>query len=128
MKRLAHDLLDKQMISADGEKVGRVDGIILQLHQTTAPRVIAVESGIETILRRIHCGGEWLQKVGRWLGVENDGAPAQIPFAKIRTIGIDVRLSLRADEAGTKDWEDWLRQKVIERIPGSGKEKKENQK
>ena len=123
MKRLAHDLLDKQMISADHEKVGRVDGIILQLRARRAPRVIAVESGIEAVLRRVHYGGRLLRRIGRWLGVKNDGAPAEIAFDKIRSIGLDVRLTLTADEAGTKDWEDWFREHVVERIPWSGKGK-----
>ena len=123
MKHLAHDLLDKQMISSDREKVGRVDGIIIQLHERSAPRIIAVESGMETVLHRIHCGTGWLRALARRLGVEHAGAAATIPFTRIKTIGIDVRLSMTADETGANVWEDWLRRRVIDHIPWSGKEK-----
>jgi len=122
--RLGHDLLDKQMMSSDDKKVGRVDGIILELHKTTPPRVVAVESGIETVLHRVHCGTKWLRAIGRRLHVRDDGAAIDIPFTKIKSIGIDVKLMMNVEEAATNEWEDWLREKVVERIPGSGKGKK----
>ena len=40
---LVRDVLDKQVVDPDKNKIGKVDGIVLQLRAHRPPRVIAME-------------------------------------------------------------------------------------
>lgn len=46
--------------------------------------------------------------------------PFRIPWLQVRDIGINVEVDVSAEETLALAWEKWLREKVIERIPGGG--------
>ena len=126
MYRLAHDLLDKLVIDNEGRRIGRVDGIIIERHQRAGPRIIAIECGIETLAERLHCGTRLIKALARRLGIGRGGQPARIKFEHIEKVGIDVRLTISAEESGVLDWEDWMRRHIIEHLPGHGTAEDEN--
>lgn len=115
---LTRDILDQQVVDRTGQRLGKVDGIILELRDGEPPRVAAIEIGPVTLTRRIHPRlAEWL---GRWLrrhGPRSDGT-LRIPWSKVRAIGVDVRVDLIADGTPARAWEEWLREHVVRRIPG----------
>jgi hypothetical protein len=51
--------------------------------------------------------------------------PVRIPWARVETVGKDVKLDVIAKETGALDWELWVARHIIERIPGGGKEEEE---
>jgi sporulation protein YlmC with PRC-barrel domain len=116
---LTRDILDQQVVDRTGQRLGKVDGVILELRDGEPPRVAAIEIGPVTLTRRIHPRlAEWL---GGWLrrhGPRTDGT-LRIPWSKVRAIGVDLRVDLVADGTPARAWEDWLREHVIRRIPGS---------
>ena len=116
---LTRDILDQQVVDPTGQRLGKVDGVILELRDGEPPRVAAIEIGPVTLTRRIHPRlAEWL---GGWLrrhGPRSDGT-LRIPWSKVRAIGVDVRVDLIADGTPARAWEEWLREHVVRRIPGA---------
>lgn len=116
---LTRDILDQQVVDRTGQRLGKVDGVILELRDGEPPRVAAIEIGPVTLTRRIHPRlAQWL---GDWLrrhGPRSDGT-LRIPWSKVRAIGVDVRVDLIADGTPARAWEEWLREHVVRRIPGA---------
>ena len=118
---LVRDVLDKLLIDRDEIPVGRVDGIVLLIgSEHSRPRVIQVESGFATLARRVHSplarsGHKFARKLGwRWK------RPVRIEWAKIESIGKELKLHLYGEKSPLLARERWLRDHVIRRIPGSG--------
>jgi sporulation protein YlmC with PRC-barrel domain len=116
--RLAHDLLDTQVVDRHGVRIGKVDGVILSVSPGSPPRVVAVELSVVTAAHRVH---RWL---GRWL----DGAVrrwrlpigrTRVPWSRVLSVGLNVKVAIDADRAGVGALERWLRVHVVGRIPGS---------
>jgi hypothetical protein len=116
---LVRDVLDNRLVDRRKRPMGRVDGVILAARDGAAPRVIAIESGLTTLLRRIHPGlARLAAAVAHRLGLST--RPIRIPVAHVVAIAIDIELDVRAEETGAYRVERWLRDHVVRRIPGSG--------
>ncbi len=108
---VVRDLLDEQVLDRNGERIGKVDGVILEIREGGPPRVAAIEIGLPTAVRRLEIG--WLERwVRRW------ARSTRIPMTRVVAIGRDIRVDVDADETSATDVERWLRRHVIERIPG----------
>ena len=117
---LVRDLLDKQVRDRRGKRMGKVDGIVLELRKDGPPRVAFVEIGPVTLARRLGPAfGRLMQAIDVGFGV-SDGAPLRIPLSKVGDAGIEAAVDLEAEETRAWDWERWLRRHVIDRIPGAG--------
>jgi hypothetical protein len=114
---LMRDCLDKQLEDSNKRRMGRVDGIILDIEDGRQPHVAYVEVGVETMLNRL---SPRLAKVAGWLqklGVATD--PYRIAWGKVR-VGLNtVVADVEAEKTPALEWELWLRKKVIGRIPGA---------
>ncbi len=117
---LIRDMLDKRVLDRKGVSLGRVDGIVLELREGRRPVVAAIESGLPTLARRLHRVLVYFaEALERAAGV-GDGSPVRIPCSRISDIGSDVTVELDAADTGALAWEDWVRRRVVGRIPGSG--------
>ena len=117
---LIRDVLDNQMMDREKCPMGKVDGIILVLRTDKPPRLAYIEVGTSTLAHRLSTWlGKFAERVGRKWGVRG-GEPFRIPWAKVRHVGIDVEVDLKADETPVMEWEKWLKERVISRIPGGG--------
>jgi len=116
---LTRDILDQQVVDRRGQRLGKVDGVILELREGAPPRIAAIEIGPVTLARRMHPRlAAWLQ---RWLqrhGPRSDGT-LRIPWSQVKAIGVDVRVDLIADGTPARAWEEWLRDHVVRRLPGA---------
>jgi sporulation protein YlmC with PRC-barrel domain len=108
---LVRDLLDQQVLDRHGERMGRVDGVVLELRPGQPPRVSAIEVGLLTAARRVHPG---IDRWRRWLA-----EPLRLPMAAVTSIGLDVEVDVKASATSAFALERWLRQHVIRRIPGA---------
>jgi sporulation protein YlmC with PRC-barrel domain len=114
------DVLDNQLVDRNQRKMGKVDGIVMELRDGQPPRLAYIEVGMPVLARRLH------PRLQRWVtALENKwGAkhsePFRIPWSKVRDVGIDVDVDIDAEETPALAWEQWLREKVIKRIPGGG--------
>ncbi|AUB38217.1 hypothetical protein COO91_04182 [Nostoc flagelliforme CCNUN1] len=46
--------------------------------------------------------------------------PFQIPWSKVRDVGIDVEVEVEPEATPALEYEKWLRDRIIARIPGGG--------
>ena len=115
---LVRDCLDKPIDDRFKRRMGRVDGIVLEVEPGRPPRVAYVELGVTTLLNRVSSRlGNSLGHVLERRGIES--APYRIPWGKI-TVGLnEVRADVEAEKTPALEWELWLRKKVIGRIPGA---------
>lgn len=114
---LVRNCLDKQLVDREGHKMGRVDGIVIEVGDDQPPIVSAVKIGSVCQADRLH------PKVGRlvrWLskrcGVVTQD-PFRLPWSKIVCAEIEVIAGVEAEATPALAWELWLRKNVIARFP-----------
>jgi len=116
---LGQALLDQQVTDRNGELMGKVDGILVEFRSGKPPRVAALVIGGGTAAERVHPGWmRWLLRWRRRWGPKDD-QPLEIPWSKVRKIGVDVKVDLEAERTSALAWEQWVREHIIRRIPGA---------
>lgn len=110
---LARDLLDKQLVDRDETKMGRVDGVILELRGDRPPRVDAVEMGFTVLARRMGPRvTAWVEKLRRWSVRKT--AVQRIAWNKVMEIKpYHVKLDVKALDTPAFAWERWLRDHFV---------------
>jgi hypothetical protein len=124
MKRLdlSRDVLDKQLVDRDETKMGRVDGLILELRGDQPPRVDAIEMGFVVLARRMSPWMErWVEKLRRFSIRKT--ARQRVAWEKVTEIKpYQIKLDLKAIETPAFDWERWFRDHFV--APAEGTEQK----
>lgn len=114
------DVLDNQIVDRNQRKMGKVDGIVIELRDGEPPRLAYIEVGMPILARRLY------PRLQRWVAaVESKwGAkrtePFRIPWSKVRDVGIDVEVDVEAEATLALDYEKWVREHIIRKIPGAG--------
>jgi hypothetical protein len=123
MKRLdlAREVLDKQVVDRDEAKMGRVDGIILELRGDQPPRVRTLEMGFVVLARRVHPRLEaWVERLRRFSVRKT--ARQRVDWSKVMEVKpYHLQLDVKAIETPAFDWEVWLRDHVVAKLPGAKK-------
>ena len=118
MKRkllLMRDIVDNQLVGSDGERVTKVAGVEAEPREGGRPVVRALLVGPESLARRVG------PRVGQLIGWITGGKmEVRIPWEHVADTGPDVDLDIPASATEATYAEDWVRQKIIGRIPGSG--------
>ena len=96
------NLLDRQIVDAEEQPVGKVDDVELHIGEDGGPVVTALLVGQEALGRRI--GGE---------------EPIRIPYELVRDIDSAITLSVRKDAMPEPPLETFLRDHLISHIPGA---------
>jgi hypothetical protein len=113
------DLLDKQIVDREEERLGRVDGIVAEIGDDAPPRVIQLELGFVPLARRLHRRFEVLVETLHERWSVRRGARFHIEWSTVMDVTTrHVQVDLRAEETPAYDWERWLRERIIGRIPG----------
>lgn len=119
MIHLVADVLDKQVVDKNGRNAGRADGIVLELRAGRPPLVTAIEVSPITLLARFS------QRLARWyaqwdarLG-PGRGVPFRIAWEKLERTQLSLRFGSDVEETPINALEDWLRERIVERMPGS---------
>jgi sporulation protein YlmC with PRC-barrel domain len=116
---LIRDCLDKQLIDRNGRKMGKVDGLVMEIKKGERPRIAYIEVGAVAQTRRLHPRlAKLIAHFSKKFGVERSD-PFRIPWSKVVVSGIDVTINMDAEETPALAWEKWLRKNVIGRIPGA---------
>jgi hypothetical protein len=119
---LARDVLDQLVVDREETKMGRVDGIVLELRGNQPPRVDALEMGFVVLASRLHPRVEsWVERLRRRFSVRKV-ARYRVPWSKVKDIKpYQIQIDVAALETPTFDWEKWLRDHVVAKLPGSAK-------
>lgn len=111
--RIGSEVLDQQVVDADGRLMGKVDGVALRLDGDAA-EIAAVLLGGATMLWRIS------PRLARWAERRRGTTETtRIPWSKVRKIGVDVKVDAEAERTPAFRWERWVRDHIIGRIPGA---------
>jgi len=115
---LMRDCLDKLMEDSGKRRMGRVDGIILEVETGRPPRVAYIELGVTTLMNRLSTRlGRKTGRLMKRFGISPE--PYRIPWGKVRVGLNQVEADVEAEKTPALEWELWLRKKVIGRIPGA---------
>jgi sporulation protein YlmC with PRC-barrel domain len=123
------DLLDRQIVDVAGESVGKVDDVELSVDPTDpsgAPRITALLVGPQALGRRLGGRlGHWISAVAGTLHPAEHPDPLRIAWDLVAErqhpveTGNAVRLTVRRELLSEPSMEAWLREHVIDRIPGA---------
>jgi hypothetical protein len=119
----ALQILDRQVVDADNRMVCKVDD--LELEQLEDGRII-----VTSILTGPGAWGERMPSwIGRWalsmwrrLRTGTAGEmpePGRIPMSALRGIGSGIELSRTRADLDVEGLEAWVRERVIDKIPGA---------
>jgi hypothetical protein len=111
MMDLIRDVLDSELVDRNHRRLGKVDGIVIELRDGRPPVLRYIETGWAAKVRRVH------PKLARWL-TRRLRRPYRIPWTAIRDIGVDIQVALDARETPLLRTEERLR-RIFMRIPGS---------
>lgn len=117
-------ILDRLIVDCNGAEVGMIDDIELSdTGDGKGPVWTAILCGPTALGPRIGDRvGTWWLSVGRRLRPGNYPSPVRIPVDRITKLDHrEVRLRITLDEAGTGAFRDWVDDKIVSRIPGSGR-------
>ena len=108
---LGLNLLDHQLLDADGRRCGKVDDIALEGTPGGEFEVVAILCGPGVWRARAGVIG----RIAAWLG---GGGRVRIPWDEVDHVASHVKLRKRAEELGLGRGDDRLRP-YIAKIPGS---------
>lgn len=123
--KLVRDVLDKKLTDRENCEMGRVSGLVLHIGEKTQPRITHILIGGPTLWMRVHPTLAALATRLSQLWGPKRREPVRIPWSRVETVGKNVKLDVIARETGALDWELWIAEHIIERIPGGGKEEEE---
>ncbi|HJT17912.1 MAG TPA: hypothetical protein VJ853_11005 [Thermoanaerobaculia bacterium] len=113
------DLLDKQLVDANETKMGRADGIVLEIDGDKQPRIDHLELGFSVLARRLGPRAEkWFEAIRTRWSVRKS-ARQIVPWSKVIDVtNYEIKLDLKAEETPAFDWERWVRNHIVAKIPG----------
>jgi sporulation protein YlmC with PRC-barrel domain len=115
-------LLDRQLVDSEGKMAGKVDDLELQFPDggVGPPILTAIYAGPGALSRRI--GGKigaWIESVHARLHHEAEPGPARVPFGVVKRIENEIGLSVPKRDLDVSLFEDWVRDRIISKIPGA---------
>lgn len=116
---LVRDVLDRQLVDRNLERIGKVDGLVLEVRPGEPPRVVYLEVGTSTLARRIN------RRLGAWVAARlrkrsRHGREAtRVAWSLVRGIDTEVHVDVSASESPTFAVERWLGEHIVRRIPGA---------
>jgi hypothetical protein len=119
---LARDVLDKQVVDRDDVRMGRVDGLLLEVREGKPPRVEAIEMGGVVLAERIHPRlARWVDGWRRRFKVRKT-AVYRVPWSAVLAIdAYQIKVDVAARDTPNFAWERWLQDHVIRHIPAAAK-------
>jgi sporulation protein YlmC with PRC-barrel domain len=118
---IGYDLLDRQILDRDGEPVGKVDDVELDADADGVPYVSALLVGQRALGDRIGGRlGRWIAGIARRLAPSVEDPPTRIPFDLVGEVASAVTLTVSRERLPDPPLEAWLREHVVDRIPGAG--------
>lgn len=109
------DIVDIQMVSADGKEIGRVADIAGEMGADGSVELTDILTGPEALTGRL---GTFLRPVAK--RILHGRFEASIPLTELKTKGLVLRLKQDADAYRVGDSEGWIVEYILRFIPGSG--------
>lgn len=115
---LVRDVLDSRLLDRNRCRMGRVDGLVLEVRPGQAPVVRFIEVGTATLAARMPALiGRVMRGCARRWGLQRSEA-YRIPWARVFAVDRDIHLDLDAEETPAGASERWVRDRIIAHLPG----------
>jgi hypothetical protein len=116
---LIREVLDKQLVDRNEDRLGRVDSIVAELREDAPPRVVQFELGFVPLSRRISVRLERLAAALHKRFAVRRSARYGIPWSQVTDVTMHhIQVDVIADETVAYDWERWLRRHFVKRLGG----------
>ncbi|GCE47037.1 hypothetical protein EI42_00562 [Thermosporothrix hazakensis] len=120
-KLAIRDIIDSQLVTEDGLRIGRVASIECLLGDDTSPVLLHLLVGPEALASRIS------PRLRKWLHFFLHGRfEYKIPLSEVKRFGPTLLLHGPASHYGPGRSEQWIARTLFRWIPGSGYESSEN--
>ncbi|HZU11840.1 MAG TPA: hypothetical protein VFB58_03295 [Chloroflexota bacterium] len=117
---LFRDVMDKELDDCDGDKMGKVDDILLELRPDGAAVVRAIVMGPGSLSPMLP---SFLARLGRWIEERLLGSaadqPIEIPWEKVMSIDVVVKVDVDRHQVGATHTEEALWDRFISPLPWS---------
>jgi sporulation protein YlmC with PRC-barrel domain len=114
---LIRDVMDTQLIRRNGHRMGKVDGLVIELREGAPPRLAYIETGAHVLARRLGPRFErWTRSLRRLL-VGGGETTVRVPWSGVRDVGVDIEID--AAETSATQLQEWLVQHVVRHVPGT---------
>ena len=116
---LVRDVLDHLMIDKKDDPMGRIDGMVIVDEEGKQPKVLELQGGIVVLGDRLG------KRIGRWVRLAamkwglRRGERTRVAWKDVRWIEIEVKVDVDGDQTPALEWEHWLGEKVIAKLPRS---------
>lgn len=112
-------LLDRQILTSEGRMVGKVDDLELELRDDGRLYVSALLSGPGALGPRL---GGALGTIVRstWSRLSGRTEPLRVDWSQVAHLTSVVELGVSAEAVDIDGFEDWVRDRFIAALPGSG--------
>ena len=123
---LVREILDKQLVDRNEERLGRVDSVVIELRADAPPRVVHFELGFVPLARRVSLRLERLaMALHKRLAVRRS-ARYGIPWSSVTDVTMHhIQVDVIAEETVAYDWERWLRRHFAKPLGGGTGESSE---
>ena len=113
-------LLDRQLVDVEGRFAGKVDDLEFTWPDGGAPYVSAILTGPGSLASRVGGRlGAWIESVHHRLHPSETPGPASISWGVVHEVGSAILLSAPKSALEVERFEEWTRDHVISKIPGS---------
>jgi sporulation protein YlmC with PRC-barrel domain len=113
-------LLDRQVVDSDGGMLCKVDDLEFGRTADGGWYVSALLSGPLALGPRLPGRlGRWVTAIGRRLSLHAEDGPRRIPFDRVTDLGSAVTVNGARDQLHMAALEDWVREHLIDPLPGS---------
>jgi sporulation protein YlmC with PRC-barrel domain len=112
---IGRDIMDQQVVDAEGRLMGKVDGVVIESDQHGEARLAGIVIGGTTLLWRLN------RRLAHWAEAKlgGEGRVTYVPWSDVRKIGVDIKVDVEAPRTPAFRWEHWVRDHLIARIPGA---------
>jgi sporulation protein YlmC with PRC-barrel domain len=122
---LVRDVMDKKLVDRKDRDMGRVDGLVMNVGSSLQPRITHILVGGTTPWMRLTpVLARASARLARLWGPKT-AEPVRISWSRVQQVDKDIKLDVTARETGAIDWEIWIAQHIIRRIPGGGTQETE---
>lgn len=116
---IVRDLLDKQLIDVNWQKMGRIDGLGMEVRQGEQPCINEILVGGTVLTYRLPgFVGRWSAAFIRRFGIRH-GEPFTVPWSRVMRVDRVVRVDVSSDETEAMAWMRWVRDHIVDHIPGA---------
>jgi sporulation protein YlmC with PRC-barrel domain len=121
---LKHDVQDMQLCNGAGEKIGRVDALVLEQVEGQPLRVRTILVGGPIRQQRIGGWARWLGRLLRSIRASHHNGVSEIPFSTVRRIADSIVVDIDEASMPSEHVERWLCERIVRPLAGAEGERK----